>query len=495
MNTPAATTTPLGRLFHNWISFAGMVLAASALFAFILLFAIDLMAENANPYLGILAYVVAPGFLFLGLLLVFLGAWLKRRQERRSGSAVAGLILSVDLSRPRDRKVLVGFLAGTVIFLLLTAFGSYETYHYTESVQFCGQACHVPMEPQFVAYQHTAHAKVACVECHVGSGAGAYLETKVNGVRQLACMVFGNFDRPIRAPREKLRTAQSTCEQCHWPEKSSGTVERTHHRFLADETNTPYTVRLLLNVGGGNPAHGTAGGIHWHMNLANKVEYLSTNDHAGVIPWVRLTTAKGEVTEFRAPGFKDDPAAHAIRTMDCMDCHNRPAHRFTSPNDAVDLALAAGQIDPAIPWVKSNLVAALVASYPTKPQALDGIASALRAAYPEHPRADALIAAAQGIYQRNFFPEMKADWRAYPEHISHKESAGCFRCHDGQHKTSDGKRTLGASNCNSCHVILAQGAGTDLASLSAKGHDFIHIDSPYSDFDCHKCHTGAFPRE
>jgi hypothetical protein len=495
MNTPAATPTPLARLFHNWISFAGMVLAASALFAFTLLFAIDLMAENANPYLGILAYVVAPGFLFLGLALVFLGAWLKRRQERRSGSAVADLILSVDLSRPRDRKMLVGFLAGTVVFLLLTAFGSYETYHYTESVQFCGQACHVPMEPQFVAYQHTAHAKVACVECHVGSGAGAYLETKVNGVRQLACMVFANFDRPIRAPREKLRTAQSTCEQCHWPEKSSGTVERTHHRFLADEANTPYTVRLLLNVGGGNPAHGTAGGIHWHMNLANKVEYLSTNDHAGAIPWVRLTTAQGEVTEFRAPGFTGDPAAHAVRTMDCMDCHNRPAHRFTSPNDAVDLALAAGQIDPAIPWVKSNVVAALVAPYATKPQALDGIAAALRAAYPEHPRRDALIATAQGIYRRNFFPEMKADWRAYPDHISHKEWAGCFRCHDGQHKTSDGKRTLGASNCNSCHVILAQGAGDDLASLSAKGHDFIHIDAPYADFDCHKCHTGAFPRE
>jgi hypothetical protein len=496
MNPPAESPAPLGRLFHNWISLSGLVLAGAALFAFFLLFAIDLMAENANPYLGILAYVVAPAFLFLGLTLALTGAWLKRRHERRAGPAAAPhLILSVDLSRPRDRKVLVGFLAGSALFLLLTALGSYQTYHYTESVQFCGQACHVPMEPQFITYQHNAHARVACVECHVGAGAGAYLETKINGVRQLACMVFANFDRPIRAPRDKLRTAQSTCEQCHWPQKNSGQIERTHHRFLADETNTPYTVRLLLNVGGGDPAHGPSGGIHWHMNRANKVEYFSTNDHQGTIPWVRLTTARGEVTEFRAPGFTGQPPAHAIRTMDCMDCHNRPAHRFTSPNDAVDLALAAGQIDPAIPWVKSNVVAALVAPYATKAQALEGIAAALRAAYPEHPKRDSLIATARGIYDRNFFPDMKADWRAYPEHLSHKEWAGCFRCHDGQHKTSDGRRTLGASQCNSCHLILAQGAGEELHNLSDRGHEFIHIDAPYADFDCHQCHTGAFPRE
>jgi hypothetical protein len=250
-----------------------------------------------------------------------------------------------------------------------------------------------------------------------------------------------------------------------------------------------------MKVGGADPRQGPVGGIHWHMNVGNKVQYLATDETRQKIPYVRVTDMEGKTTEYRYPTFTNTVSEAELRTMDCMDCHNRPAHRFTSPNDAVDLALAAGQIDPAIPWVKSNVVAALVAPYTAKPQALDGIAAALRAAYPEHPRRDALIATAQSIYQRNFFPEMKADWRAYPEHISHKEWTGCFRCHDGQHKSSDGKRTLGASDCNSCHVILAQGTGGDLANLSAKGHDFIHIDSPYSDFDCSKCHTGAFPRE
>ena len=404
------------------------------------------------------------------------------------------MVLTIDLARPRDRKLLAGFVACTVAFLFVTALGSYETYHYTESVQFCGQACHVPMEPQFVTYQHSSHARVACVECHVGSGAGAYVKTKINGVRQLACMVLGNFDRPIHAPHNRMRTAQETCEQCHWPQKFTGNVERTYQRFLADETNTAYTVRLLLNVGGGDPAHGPVGGIHWHMNLANKVEFVTADERGTTIPWVRLTSANGEITEFRSPDFKGAATNASLRTMSCLDCHNRPAHRFRSPNDAVDLALATGRLDASMNWAKSNVVAALIQPYQTEGEAVQKIAATLRGAYPNHPKADALVAEAQNIYRANFFPGMKADWRAYPEHLSHKDWAGCFRCHDGQHKTADGKRTLKASDCNSCHVILAQGSGADLQKLNAKGHDFFHVDAPYSDFDCHKCHTGAFPK-
>lgn len=487
---------PSGRpgMHRNWLSLAGMVLAGSSFFAFLLLMAFDLFSKRGHPYLGLLTYVVSPAFLFLGVVLMALGQWLQRRHERRTQPGAAHMVLTIDLARPRDRKLLAGFVAGTVAFLFVTALGSYETYHYTESVQFCGQACHEPMEPQFVTYQHSSHARVACVECHVGSGAGAYLKTKINGVRQLACMVLRNFDRPIHAPRGRMRTAQETCEQCHWPQKFTGNVERTHHRFLADETNTAYTVRLLLNVGGGDPAHGPVGGIHWHMNLANKIEFITAGEHDASIPWVRMTSASGEVTEFHSPSFKGGATNGPLRTMSCLDCHNRPAHRFQSPNDAVDIALATGRLDASMAWVKSNVVAALIPPYQTEAEALQKIAGSLRAAYPNHPKSDALVAEAQRIYRGNFFPSMKADWRAYPEHLSHKDWAGCFRCHDGQHKTADGKRTLKASDCNSCHVILAQGSGADLQKLSGSGHDFFHVDAPYSDFDCHKCHTGAFPK-
>src|SRR5687768_6820361 len=146
--------------FRNWLSLAGGIVALGSLFAFLLLFAIDLFAHQGNPYMGILAYVVAPGFMMLGAAIAAAGAWLHRRNVRRTGS-VREHHLTIDLSRPRDRKVLAGFLAGSIGFLLLTAIGSNRTYHYTESVQFCGQVCHAPMKPEFTAYQSSPHARVA----------------------------------------------------------------------------------------------------------------------------------------------------------------------------------------------------------------------------------------------------------------------------------------------------------------------------------------------
>jgi nitrate/TMAO reductase-like tetraheme cytochrome c subunit len=463
------------------------------LFAFLLLFAIDQFAHDGNPYMGLLAYVVSPAFMFLGIGISLLGAWLHRRQLQRTGQAAKPAI-TIDLTRPRDRRVLVAVGLSTAIFLMLTSIGSYQTYRYTESTLFCGQACHTPMKPEFVAYQHSPHARVDCVECHVGHGAGAYVEAKLNGVSQLIGVITGNYDRPIKTPIPNLRPAQETCEQCHWPSRWVGRVDELYQHFLADETNTPFSVRLSLNVGGGHPDYGESGGIHWHMNLANKVEYIATDEQRQVIPWVRLTDQSGKVTEFRSPDFTNDIAGLELRTMDCLDCHNRPAHNFKPPNEAVDVALSTGRIDATIPWIKSNIVAALVAPYPTEEAAVQQIAQFLQAKYPDEPRIGPTIAAAQQIFKQNFFPEMKADWRAYPNNIGHKEWPGCFRCHDGLHKsTGPEPRTLGASDCNSCHTILAQGSGEQLQQLSAEGHAFFHIDSTYEDFDCHSCHTGAFP--
>jgi len=178
-----------------------------------------------------------------------------------------------------------------------------------------------------------------------------------------------------------------------------------------------------------------------------------------------------------------------------MDCHNRPAHHFRTPNEGVDLAMALGKIDPTIPWIKSNVVAVLIAPYANENQALEKIASSLKTKYPDTPKIDVAIQAAQEIFRRNIFPEMKADWRAYPNNIGHKDSAGCFRCHDGLHKSADGKKAIKASDCNSCHTILAQGSGEQLSQLNANGHTFFHIDAPNEDFSCNTCHTGAFPKE
>ena len=482
--------TGIPHRFRNWISLGGSVVAIGSMFSFVLLFGMEMFAAHGNPYLGILTYVVSPAFFFLGAFLVFLGAWIQRRHI----PAVARHPIAIDFTRKRDRTILVVFILGSIGFLLLSATGSYQTYHITESNQFCGMACHRPMKPEYTAYLSSPHARVGCVECHVGPGATWYVKSKINGVRQLYGVLTGNFHRPIKTPIKNLRPAQETCEQCHWPEKFTGNLDRSFVHFLADETNSPFTVRLLLKVGGGGAPHGPAGGIHWHMNPANKIEYIATDDQRQIIPWVRLSTREGTVTEYRAKSFTDDPASHAIRTMDCMDCHNRPAHHYQPPNDAVDIALSLGKIDSKVPWVKSNLVSVLVASYPSETVALQGIDSVLRARYPDLSGVNALVAETQQIFRQNFFPEMKADWRAYPDNLGHKNWPGCFRCHDGAHKTADGKKGIAASDCNACHLILAQGSGAELDKLNPRGHDFLHIDATYLDASCNQCHTGAFPK-
>lgn len=485
----------LRKLIRNWVSLAGVVIATGSFFAFLLLFALDVLSEHGNPYMGILAYVVAPGFLASGIALVLLGFWLHLRQERRAKPDAPPVALTIDLSRPRDRKILGVFIAASLVFLFMTALGSYQTYQYTESVSFCGKACHVPMDPEFVTSEHSAHARVDCVACHVGSGATAYLKTKISGVRQLYHLAMNNYDRPIQIDSSKLRPARETCEKCHWPQKFTGGFERTYRHFLSDETNTPFSIRLLLNVGGGDPHRGPVDGIHWHTNPANKVEFITTDEQQSKIPWIRKTDDKGVVTEYLDPEFKGDLSKYPKHTMDCIDCHNRPSHNFLSPNDAADIALSSGHLDRSIPWVKSKVVAALSAPYATREEALKKIDESLRAAYPDNPKVDAVIAETQSIYNDNFFPEMKADWRAYPNHLSHKNWEGCFRCHDGKHVTADGKSTVKASDCKSCHLILAQGSDEEMNNLNAKGYEFVHIDSEYSDFSCTECHTGAAPKE
>jgi nitrate/TMAO reductase-like tetraheme cytochrome c subunit len=479
------------RHFRNWTSWIGLLLAASALFAFLFLFAVDLVATHPNPYVGILAYLVAPGFFFLGSLIAIVGALLQRRRERRALHRSLPLSIQIDLSRPRDRRILALFALGSITFLFVTAFGSYETYHYTESVEFCGKTCHVPMKPEFVTSQTGVHAKVACVECHVGPGVGAFVKTKLSGVRQLYHTIRDDYHRPTHVSEANPRPPQMICEQCHWPARHIGNVVRSYQHYLSDEQNTPFAVRMLLNVGGNDPNNGPPGGIHWHMNIANKIEYIATGSDLESIPWVRRTNAKGEVAEYRTAEFSDDPAKHEVRKMDCMDCHSRPAHNIHSPNDAVDLALSTGRLDPKTPWVKSKVVAALVKPYATTDEAEKGITTSLVEAYPDAAVATPIIREAKAIYHANFFPEMKTDWRSHPDNRGHKDWNGCFRCHDGKHMTADGKASISASDCRSCHLILAQGAGEQLEQVNFKGHNFFHIDSEYSDFSCTDCHTGG----
>jgi len=479
-------------VWQNWITLAGVIEAAGSLFAFLLLFALDLMGRGArNPYLGILCYVVAPGFLFFGAAVAVAGAWRERRLRSR-GRAMRPPRLAIDLSRSRDRRILLWFSFGGSTFLLLTAIGSYQTFAYTESNQFCGEVCHSVMGPEYTAYHRSNHARVACVECHVGSGPAWYFKAKINGMQQLVDITTGRYPRPIPTPVRNLRPARETCERCHWPQKNSGSVEHISHRFLADKANTPYTTRLLVHVVGGDPAQGPVVGIHWHVNAANKVEYYATDPQRQVIVWVRKTDATGATTTYRTHDFKGEPDPERVRVMDCIDCHNRPSHRYESPNDAVDEALYLGRIDPALPEVKRTVVDLMTRAYATQGAAVASMSAALRARYGDAPRVQQSVAAVEAIYRANFFPEMKVDWSQYPDNIGHLDSSGCFRCHDGKHVADTGAKKMPATECDSCHTLLAQGAGAEFARVAPQGMAFKH---PSTDIEgtgllCADCHNG-----
>ena len=473
-------------VFQNWISMIGVVLSACALFAVLFLIALDLMASFENPYMGILTYVVAPAFLTLGLLLVAGGALWERKRRHYLAPGEVPKYLRIDFNIPRHRNIFLIVTTVTAIFLLLTAFGSYQTYHFTESVQFCGKTCHGVMHPEYTAYQNSPHARVACAECHIGQGAGWFVKSKLSGSYQVYAVLANKYPRPIPTPISNLRPAQETCEQCHWPQKFFGNAERVNRHFLADTNNTPWTIALLMKIGGGDPTHGPVGGIHWHMNVGNKVEYIASDESRQKIPWIRITDKDGKQTVFESEDDKLKPeqiAAAAPRRVDCVDCHNRPAHNYNPPGKMVNIAMATGRISTNLPNIKKLAVEALTTEYATTDEAMKKIAEKVPAEVaPE----------VQKIYRQNFFPEMKVTWRAYPNNIGHTIFPGCYRCHDGKHKSADGK--VITHDCNACHTIIAQGSGEKLANISPKGLEFEHpvdIGDLWKEMNCADCHTGG----
>ncbi len=502
LDTASPTRAP--SLLHNWLSTAGIILAASSFFAAACLIAIDSFVGFRDPYLGVLTYLVAPAFLVAGLLLISLGAVRERSRRRRMGPGEVPRYPRIDLNVPRQRRAFVVVSVVTFLFLILTALGSYRAYEFTESVAFCGTTCHAIMKPEYTAYQGSPHARVACVQCHIGPGAGWFVKSKLSGAYQVYATLAGRYPRPIPAPIKNLRPAQQTCEQCHWPRKFYGAAERVIHHYLPDERNTPWTIRLLLHVGGGDSTLGPAGGIHWHMNIANRIEYVATDSQRQVIPWVRMTDAQGKVTVYQSAGGALSPqqlAAARPRVMDCVDCHNRPTHIYAAPLTAVNLAISTGRIDAGIPYIKQQAVRALATPYASGADALreipETVTAFYRSRYPALARTESAplgraVAELQRLYATNFFPGMKVDWREYPDNIGHLNFPGCFRCHDGSHTSADGRSIT--HDCKGCHTIIAQGTGDSLPTVASAGLDFTHpvdIAGVWQTMLCSDCHHGV----
>jgi hypothetical protein len=318
------------------------------------------------------------------------------------------------------------------------------------------------MKPEFTAYQDGPHSRVTCVQCHIGSGASWFAKSKLSGTRQLFAVSFRTYSRPIPSPVQNLRPARDTCEQCHWPEKFHGDKIRRVFEYAEDEKNTESLTTLQVHVGGGSERLGIAQGIHWHMNVANEVEYIATDDKRQVIPWVRVKDRFGGVREYVAEGTRpEDLAKGERRRMDCMDCHNRPSHPMAAtPERAVNELLARGDIPKTLPFVRREAVKALKANYPSEAAADEGISRTLRDFYrsqspdvymSQRQDVEKAVNATVNLFRRNVFPEMNVSFGTYSNNIGHMDFPGCFRCHDDNHKSQDGKKI--GQDCDACHKI------------------------------------------
>jgi hypothetical protein len=486
-------------LLRNPISLAGMALAVVSLANIFFFSLIDFIAAKPSPYVGILAYIVAPGFLILALSITGAGAWWAR--SRKKIGATADLQYPrIDLNDPGHRGMLISFGSFLLVFLMLSSVGSYKAYEFTDSVQFCGQTCHTVMHPEFTAHQLSPHARVACVDCHVGSGAGWYVKSKLSGARQLFAAAFNTFPRPIPTPVHNLRPAQDTCEQCHWPKKFYAAQLKIFTHYSSDERNTPNETRMLIKTGGGDPATGAPEGIHWHMNIGNQIDYVATDAQRQTIAYVHVKDLQGRVTEYYAQDSKlskEDLRNAGKHRMDCVDCHNRPTHIYVPPDRSVDESLLARRLDVSLPYLKQQSVAALTGKYDTTDAATAAIANIpafYESRYPEVARSKQLeirnaVGEVQRIYRSTIFPEMKVDWRTHPTNIGHLYFNGCFRCHDGQHASAEGK--VIPKDCDTCHTVLEQ---TQTVAINpAHKVPFQHpVDiGDLTQVSCSDCHTGG----
>jgi hypothetical protein len=455
---------PAFYLGHNTLTLIGAVLTTTAAALLIGFWLRESVREGpAHPYVGIFFFLVLPAVFLLGLLLMPAGVWWRRRNLRARGEIPVSYP-KVDLGAPVIRRAVMLVAVATVLNVAILGTASYRGVEYMDSNTFCGTSCHTVMEPQYTAFLDGPHSRVGCTQCHIGEGATWFVRSKLSGTRQVFAVALESYSRPIPSPVEHLRPARETCEQCHWPQKFHGDKFVVRTKYADDEANTATTNVFVVKVGG-RAATGHVGIHGIHLDPARPISYVATDGKRQVIPVVESVDATGQKHVYTSTENKVTPeelARGERRTMDCMDCHNRPSHTFEMPERALDRALESGRISPTLPFVKKVGIELLRAEYPDRETAQRKIATDLAAYYQKNHaeiyrahrgQVEAAAAGLQEIYHRNVFPTMKVGWGTYPNNIGHEDFIGCFRCHDDSHKRADG--TAITQDCAACHTVLA----------------------------------------
>lgn len=390
--------------------------------------------------------------------------------------------ITIDLRQRSHRIKLSVVILGVIVVALGLLVGGVQAFVYSESSEFCGTVCH-SMDPQWVRYQASPHAKVECAQCHVGPGAASFIQSKIDGSRQLLGTITGNFSRPIKSPVHNLRPARETCEGCHSPTTFKDNIVKTISHYDNDKENTPIQTTLILKMGGKQTSTGAIGdGIHWHVS--SEVYYIPLDEQRQVIAWVGIKQADGSMKEYFArdlvgmgqTAFVEKAKADGtIRRLDCIDCHNRTAHYIPFPEQAVDKSITGGLISRDLPFIRTKAVDLLKGKYATEAEAytaIDGLSKYYGAQpMPSVSKSDKeklvvdAITDLKKLYSSTNFPYMNLTWDTNPNNERHTPSLGCFRCHDDKHVVIDAKGGDGqtiSAECNLCHTVPIVGKGTDL---------------------------------
>jgi len=277
-----------------------------------------------------------------------------------------------------SRRIVMVLGITTAANLVIGSHLTYSTVHYMESVDFCGTSCHV-MNPEFHASKTGAHSAVKCADCHIAPGAQGWLEAKVNGTRQLWSFLRGTYSRPIPTPVHNLPTAAEMCGKCH---QLQAPHEDKVRQFVSYDSNEGNTRQVSTYLFKGRKIHDS------HRKMSN---------------------------------------------VTCLTCHNRPAHAFETPEQAVDRALESGALDAKTPWLRKRVLEAVRKSYVSKEEAFATFDK-------EFPGTMAI----RNIYEANVSPERKLNWGQHENNLGHNNYPGCFRCHDGKNGPE--------ASCDSCHV-------------------------------------------
>lgn len=488
--------------FYNPLTLAGSVIAAFNFGLIVFLLIVDLLAKRPKPYSDLIILLVLPLFILIGVAFIILG--IVRQRRRQKLPVEERDLLVIDFNDQKQRRLVILLSLGFLFFTLLYAFGMHQGYEFVESDFFCTRVCHTVMGPVDRAHAFSSHAEVGCSACHVGSGTKYFVLSKLQGTTELYSLLSNTFPRPIAAPIKGLRPAKETCETCHGPKYALTENLQVRKYYLSDTKNTEWEIGLLLKMGAVRVQTDKPPMMHWHYAVAKQIEYGTADPKREVIPWVRAIGFDGKARIYRTQdgnASDKEPTPEQKRVMDCIDCHNRTGHGFYPADQIVNVLISKKLIDPSLPEIKGVAVKVLEDTYASQKEGFYAIGTTLsdlyQKKYPDiysskNAQINQAITEIQNLYKLNYDPVMKVSWRNFPNNQGHMYSPGCFRCHDGNHVSNDGK--VLSKDCSLCHLLIKPRIEEEHKRAVLTEETYPHpvdVGDSYKETNCSDCHGAS----